>query len=777
MALLDGVPAFDPQAAECLARELFGFEATASLLPGERDQNFLLRDRSGTARVLKVANASEAAESVAVQAALADRVRVVAPGLCARTLPGLDGACVAEVDGPGGLRHAVRLVEFLDGVTIGSLDAVSARLRVDWGRKVALVDRALMGFDAPFLHRPLAWRLETARDGIGCRRALLDAETGRLVDVLLDAFERETMPCLSALRTGPIHNDANDHNVLVAPGGDEVVGLLDFGDAVHGYLAADLAVAAAYAVLGQPEPLDALADVVAGYAEVLPLESAEQDALYGLVCLRLCLSAAMAAENRLVRPDDPYLVISQRPLAEALPKLAERPFGFGAEVVRAACDPATPHEAREPERDPAPQRTLHVGPNVRLSYAQPVHVGRGFRQFLYAADGRRYLDAYNNVPHVGHGHSDVVAAAVRQQRRLSTNTRYAYRSIGAYAERLASTLPDGLDVCFFLSSGSEANELAIRLARAATGARDVIVLDGAYHGHTTAMIDLSPYKHAGPGGTGAPDWVHVVEQPDLYRGSFRADVQDAGARYAAGVAESLARMAERGRGVAGFLAESCPSVGGQHVLPDGYLRDVYRAVRRHGGICIADEVQTGLGRMGDAFYAFEAQGVVPDVVVLGKPLGNGHPLAAVVTTRAIAEAFDNGMEFFATFGGGPVSCEVGLAVLDVLERERLVPHAASVGSRLLEGLRELSVRHAAIGDVRGRGLFLGVDLVEDRATRDPATSLARRVKNRLRADGVLIGTDGLADNVLKIRPPMPFDGQDAERLLETLDAALAAEPI
>jgi 4-aminobutyrate aminotransferase-like enzyme/Ser/Thr protein kinase RdoA (MazF antagonist) len=775
VALLDGVPGFDPEAAERLARELFGFDGRAVSLPSERDQNFRLRDAHGQTRVLKISNAQDPVSAVAVQTQLVDRVcAAVGGGLCARTMPARDGSMAVLVDGAGGQRHVVRLVEYLEGVTISALDVVPARLRVDWGRRVAQVDRALAGFDAPFLHRPFVWRLETAVEEIERRRAWIDADLLPVVDALLAEFVRCTVPCLPALRLGAIHNDANDHNVLVSPDHGGITGILDFGDVVHGYLVADLAVAAAYAVLSQPEPLDALADVVAGYASVLPLEPAEQDAVYGLVCLRLCLSAAMAAENRRARPDDPYLLVSQAPIAEVLPKLAERPFELGAAVVRAACDPATPHEPREPEDDPARLRKLHVGPSVRLSYEQPIHVARGFRQFLFAADGRRYLDAYNNVPHVGHGHPDVVAAAVRQQRRLATNTRYHYRALGLYAERLAATLPDGLDVCFFVSSGSEANELALRLARAATGVGDVVVLDGAYHGHTTGMIDVSPYKHAGPGGVGAPSWVHVVEQPDLYRGRFRADHAEAGRHYAADVASKLAGLADGGRRVGAFLAESCPSVGGQHVLPDGYLVDVYAAMRRQGGICIADEVQTGFGRMGDAFYAFEAQGVVPDVVVLGKPIGNGHPLAAVVTTRAIAEAFDNGMEFFATFGGGPVACEVGLAVLDVVEREQLMSHAARVGSHLLAGFAELAARHPAIGDVRGRGLFLGVELVEDRASQRPATSLARRIKNRLREGGILIGTDGLADNVLKVRPPMPFSVADADRLLAAIDDALAA---
>jgi 4-aminobutyrate aminotransferase-like enzyme len=294
------------------------------------------------------------------------------------------------------------------------------------------------------------------------------------------------------------------------------------------------------------------------------------------------------------------------------------------------------------------------------------------------------------------------------------------------------------------------------------------VLDAAYHGNTSSLIDLSPYKHRGPGGTGTPDWVHVAPLPDDYRGPYRRGSPDIAKKYARHVADLVARWP-----VAGFLAETCPSVGGQILLPPGYLAEVYRIVRAAGGVAIADEVQTGLGRMGTDFWAFEAHGVVPDVVVLGKPLGNGHPLAAVVTTREIADAFDNGMEYFATFGGNTVSCAVGLAVLDVLRDEQLQEHALRVGERLLSGLRPFVDRCPIVGDVRGSGLFLGVELIRNRETLEPAAAEATAVINRMREDGILLGTDGPYHNVIKIRPPMPFSLSDADRLVETLDAILA----
>ena len=392
----------------------------------------------------------------------------------------------------------------------------------------------------------------------------------------------------------------------------------------------------------------------------------------------------------------------------------------------------------------ARQRLL--GGNLSIAYEKPINIVRGEMQYLYDDQGRRYLDAYNNVAHVGHCHPKVVAAGQQQMQLLNTNTRYLSELIIRYAERLTATLPDQLSVCYFVNSGSEANELALRLARAHTKARDMIVLDHAYHGNTTTLIDISPYKHDGPGGEGTAPWVHKARLP-----TSEHDTHD--------IIDLLAQIQTK---LCGFIAESMPSVAGQIVLPDGYLRRVYEAVRLAGGVCIADEVQTGYGRIGTHFWAFEKYGVVPDIVVLGKPIGNGHPIGAVITTREIAASFDNGMEFFSTFGGNNVSCAIGLAVLEVVQAEKLQSHALEVGEQLLNGLRELQQQHDLVADVRGSGLFLGVELVKDGA---PATFEANRISNRMREEGILLGTDGPFHNVIKIRPPMPFSPTDAELLL------------
>jgi 4-aminobutyrate aminotransferase-like enzyme/Ser/Thr protein kinase RdoA (MazF antagonist) len=415
-------------------------------------------------------------------------------------------------------------------------------------------------------------------------------------------------------------------------------------------------------------------------------------------------------------------------------------------------------------------RRQHVGRSLSLSYRQPLKIVRGAGQFLYDDEGRAYLDGVNNVCHVGHCHPRVVQAGAAQMAVLNTNTRYLHDHLVDYAERLTATLPEPLRVCFFVNSGSEANDLALRLARTYTHQRDMIVINVAYHGHLTSLIEISPYKHDGPGGGGTPTHVHKVVMPDPYRGPYQGAAT--GPRYAAHVAEAVARIEQQGRGVAAFIAESLLGCGGQIVLPAGYLAEAYRHVRAAGGLCIADEVQVGFGRVGTHFWGFETQGVVPDIVTLGKPIGNGHPLAAVVTTPAIADAFANGMEYFNTFGGNPVSCAIGLAVLDVIRDEGLQAHALQVGNWLMEGLRGLAERSPLIGDVRGLALFIGVELVLDRGTKTPAGEHAAYIANRLRDHGILISTDGPDHNVLKLKPPLVFTAADAERLVATLEQVL-----
>lgn len=421
------------------------------------------------------------------------------------------------------------------------------------------------------------------------------------------------------------------------------------------------------------------------------------------------------------------------------------------------------------------QRKKLLSPNLSIAYVDPLYMQRGVGAYLYDHTGRRYLDTVNNVAQVGHEHPRVVRAGQRQMAVLNTNTRYLHPLVTQFAAELLATAPAPLEVAFFVNSGSEANELALRLAKTYTGQKDVLALQVGYHGNTNACVEVSSYKFDGPGGKGATPWVHILPLPDTYRGLYRGETSESARQYAQHAEQVIAELQAQGRKPAAFLAESIVSCGGQIPLPPGYLAQVYTRVRAAGGVCIADEVQTGCGRPGTHFWAFEAQSVVPDIVTIGKPIGNGHPLAAVLCTRAVADAFANGMEYFNTFGGNPVSCAIGLEVLKIIREEGLQENALHTGNYLQTGLQNLSSRFPLIGDVRGAGLFLGIELVADSALKIPAAAQATYIANRMRQLGILMSTDGPDHNVLKIKPPLVFRQPQADFLLGMLERVLGED--
>ena len=1015
MSILDYTPNFRLEEAVYLADSLYGLSTTAKLLPSERDQNFLLQTDNRERYVLKIANGTEERTLLEAQNSVMGHVTPFV-SFCPQVILDANNEEIGTIRSNNGTEHFVRLVSYLPGIPLGDVKHHTNDLLHDLGSKIGQLTNALSGFDHFALHRNFHWDLANGLDIVHKNAKLIrDAELQRIILKLTSNFEQNTASLLSFLPRSIIHNDANDFNLLTDSEGDpykkyqSIVGLIDFGDMVYSYTIGDLAVAIAYGILGKPDPLSAAARIVAGYHAEHPLAEFELTALFGLLTMRLCMSACIAIEQQTRQPENEYLGISQAPIREILPKLISIQPRFAEAVFREACglppfptsvgvrkwlashpdefaspldfdlhtgsihvldlsvssslldsDPdkneethLTPRinatiaekgaqvgigrydEARLIYTSPAfatgdkvtdEYRTIHLGVdlfapagtavyaplagtvaaltdnnnpqdygpvivlehaneehptfytlyghlsreslngislgqkikkgelfaaigesevngswtphlhfqvitdllelgtdfpgvarpsqrkvwlslcpdpnlilgipneifppresvlaeslanrhrllghNLSISYREPLKIVRGWKQYLFDDQGCKYLDAYNNVAHVGHNHPRVVAAAQKQMGILNTNTRYLHDNILRYAEKLTSLLPETLNVCFFVNSGSEANELALRLARTFTNQKDMIVLDAAYHGNTTGMIDISPYKHNGPGGMGTPDWVHIAPIPDDYRGSYKRNDLGAGAKYAKDVLGVIDKLKANGRGLAGFIAESLPSVGGQIIPPPSYLKNVYRYVREAGGVCIADEVQTGFGRVGTHFWGFEIQGVSPDIVVLGKPIGNGHPLAAVITTSEIAHAFHNGMEFFSTFGGNPVSCAIGLEVLNVVLDENLQEHALHVGNRLLAGLRPFVDQFPLVGDVRGSGLFLGLELVTNRESLDPATIEASYVMNRLREYGILLGTDGPFHNVVKIRPPMPFDEENAVFLVEMMERVL-----
>jgi 4-aminobutyrate aminotransferase-like enzyme/Ser/Thr protein kinase RdoA (MazF antagonist) len=707
-------PRFTADDAARLASDLYGVEGAAAPLPSERDQNF----RIGTEFVLKIANPAECPALLDAQNAALDELRQAETGLqWPEVRVSVAGERIVEKGG-----HLIRLLTWIPGVCFAEAPR-SAEVLCSLGRAVAQMDLAMAAFDHPAAHREFHWDLRQARQA-RAYLPMLPAARRRLVEPIFEAWENIDW---GGLPFSVIHGDANDYNVLVDGGGTSVVSVLDFGDMVYSATVGNLAVAIAYAMLGREEPIFAAKQVVDAYRKLRRLSDVEIDTLYPLAATRLAMSVCYCAWQASESPDNDYLNVSNGPAWALLEKLAALPEGWPTEVFRDTSP-----------RDLLARRRRHLGPSLSISYREPLHIVRGWRQNLYDADGRAYLDCVNNVAHVGHSHPRVVRAAADQMARLNTNTRYLDSHLVEYIERLTATLPSPLSVVYLVCSGSEANELALRLARAHTGRESVLVVETAYHGNTNALIDISPYKFDSPGGRGKRPHVTVLPMPG----------------------RPWTCPAEPGA----FICESALSCAGQVILPPGYLRDIYNRVRAAGGVCIADEVQTGFGRPGSRFWMFETQGVVPDIVTLGKPIGNGHPMGAVITTPEIAASFANGMEYFNTFGGNPVSCAIGLAVLDIIRDENLQENARRMGEYLTNGLRDLQQRRDAIRDVRGLGLFLGFDLPDEHY----ATDLVNRMKDR----GVLLSTDGPRHNVIKMKPPMVFSQADADLLLERLDEAL-----
>ncbi|KAL7305702.1 hypothetical protein TKK_0001958 [Trichogramma kaykai] len=431
-----------------------------------------------------------------------------------------------------------------------------------------------------------------------------------------------------------------------------------------------------------------------------------------------------------------------------------------------------------PKSETLKLRERYIGESCTLFYkSNPLKIVRGKGQYMYDERGDEYLDCINNVAHVGHCHPDVVRAGQEQMAVLSTNSRYLHDNIVICARRLTSTLPEKLSVCFLVNSGSEANDLALRLAQTYTGNKDTVCIDHAYHGHLTSIIDISPYKFTHLE-SGRKEHVHVAPCPDVYRGKYRDDIypnEDLGEKYADDVKTICEDIKSKGRGVCAFIAESLISVGGQILPPKNYFSNVYKHIREAGGVCIADEVQVGFGRVGSHMWAFQLYGedVIPDIVTCGKPMGNGHPVAAVITTPEIARAFaSTGVEYFNTYGGNPVSCAIANAVMEVIERENLQEHARKVGDHLLSELKKLAKRRPIIGDVRGVGLFIGIELVLDRKSRSPATAEAKHVVYRMKEEKIIVSSEGPDYNILKLKPPMVFSIDNANHFVACLDDIL-----
>ena len=762
-------PLFPLERVRQLAREKFGLVGDAKALYSERDQNTLLREADGRAWMLKIANIDEAPEAIDCQIEALRHIERVDPGLpVPRVLLTRDGRTTGQLEAAAGRRHVVYALSFVDGQIAAERELPAGLLR-RVGAIQARLGRALRGFFHPAAgSRELLWDVRMAPAYLPLLGLLPDPQREVAAQILDDGI-RSVLPRLAALRAQAIHGDLHGHNLILDNGGD-IAGIIDFGDMIHGALVCDLA-AALGDLMAPPDRIpQVLENLVRGYNQVRALEADERALLFDLVGLRLVFTMLVNAFRLSQTPEEPNYAADAGfggwDVLCALRALTRERF---EELIDVACG------LREADTAPAVAQSLLarrkrlLGSRPYLFYDRPLHAVRGDGVWILDDTGRRFLDCYNNVPIVGHCHPLVTEAIARQGRILNTNTRYLGAQVLDYAERLGAKSGGELTACAFVNSGSEANDIAWRMATAWSGAHGALAQEFAYHGITEAIDAISP-SAIRIGALAAH--VRTLLAPDGYRGRYRAGTPDLGVRYAEDADQAIASLAGAGLKPAAYFIDSAFMTNGILEPQPHYVAEVFRRVRAAGGLCIADEVQSGFGRMGEHFWGYQHHGVTPDIITIGKPAGNGHPLGVVITRPEILDHFVERTAFFSTFGGNNVSAAAGLAVLDVLENEDLVASATAVGAYFRAGLEALQRRHPLIGDVRSIGLAIGVELVLDRLTLEPAPRETLRLINALREEGVLTGSEGVHGNIIKMRPPLVFRREHVDIAVAAFERAL-----
>lgn len=753
-----------------LAKSHFGLEGVLSALYSERDQNMLLREADGSGWVLKIANANEDADLIDAQIAALRHIEATDPDLPVPHIrDAVDGSSAVTITGPDGRAHRFYAVAYLEG------DIAAARTlsRGDYqriGAGIARLGRALRGFaDAALVGRQLPWDVRQATACLAQVEYLPDPASKAAVQGHLRHFVTETLPKLAGLRAQTIHGDVHGHNLILDPN-NAITGFIDFGDMLHAPLVFDPGGALGDFITRPEDAETIMAALVSGYNEVTPLEEAEIHVLYDVMLARQAVSMVINAYRLAVTPEAPnYLADAGFGGVETFRALLAIGRDAATAIFRRACGlPAGDETASVAEL--VERRKNVMGSRLYVFYDPPLHMVRGEGVWLIDDSGRRFLDCYNNVPIVGHCHPRVTSAIARQIRILNTNTRYLGEQVLEYAERLAALTGGELTACAFVNSGSEANDIAWRMARAWTGNRGFLCQEFAYHGITEAIDAVSPsaIRHGNP-----PDHVRTILAPDGYRGIHKHGTPEMGARYAEDADQAIASLADAGMKPAAVIIDSAFMTNG--VLPPvpGYVAAVFEKVRAAGGLCIADEVQSGFGRMGTHFWGYQHHGATPDFITIGKPAGNGHPLGVVLTRPEILDHFCNQTAFFSTFGGNNVSAAAGLAVLDVIEDECHVAKATETAAYFHDGLRRLGERHDVIGDVRSAGLAFGVELVKDRRALTPAPAETARLINLMRDEGMLVGSEGVHGNIVKMRPPLIFEKSHVDIALTMTENALA----
>lgn len=763
-------PRFTSSSAEQIAQRYFAIEAKAESLDSERDQNFRLHSVTGTHYVLKIANSAEEPSAIDFENAVLEHISAVAPNIpVPRVVASTAGENVV-IHNSKGVDYLVRCLTWLHGKCLSDVKP-TADLRKQLGAELATLGRALRGLFHPAARRPLLWDMQNLAELTPWIADMEDSRTRALCETFVARFSKNTLPKLAALRNQVIYHDLHGGNVYVNDDSPpKISGIGDFGDALYGPLICDVAVAAAYQLSTGDDPLEGVIEFVQAYNSVTALEREEIDQLPDLIMARLVASLAISTWRAHRFPENrDYIVGDAKLVADGLNALSRVPTHEATRRLREACglhDHPDVAASQQSDEQLENRRKLVFGPTFELFYDRPVNLVRGDDVWLYDRAGEAYLDAYNNVPLVGHCHPEVVSALCRQAAMLNTHTRYLNDAVVEYGDRLLSLFPAALDRVLFSCTGSEANELAIRVARACTGNEGVIVTRNAYHGNTTTIAKLSPDDD---GKESVEKWKETIPSPDTYRRAARSNSSDWVQDYLDEVDLALERIRSRGIKPAALLLDCGFTSDGMYLPPPGLVTGTAAKIRAAGGVLIADEVQSGFGRLGQAMWGFEVHGAEPEIVTLGKPIGNGHPLAATIMRHELLDVFTKHNHYFNTFGGNPVSSKVGLAVLDVFERDGLLRNSRETGIYLKDRLNDLADNHECIGDVRSSGLFAGIEVVLDPASKEPATDTARRIVNNMRELQILISTAGPCENVLKIRPPLPFAPSHVDRLVDGLN--------
>lgn len=661
-----------------------------------------------------------------------------------------------------GKKHTYRLLSYLPGSFLAETRH-TAPLLESFGSSLAKMNSVLIKLHSPVIEaKVIQWDLKHFQKNWQYLEAIPKARDRSLVDYFCLQFNEHVLPLQYKLRQGIIHNDANDWNVLVA--NDKVTGIIDFGDVCHSWIINELAVGLTYVLMEKEDPLNAAELVIKAYHALFPLKEIELSVLYYLIAGRLCMSVLNSAHAKKLKPDSDYITVSEKFAWNSLRKWVSINPINAHNRFREAC--GFPKVLGKSLDEQLQRRVDNFSDSLSLSYKKPIQMTGAAFQYMYDAEGNTFLDAYNNIIQVGHCHPTVVRAGQRAMAKLNTNTRYIYDELLDYTDTLLAKFPAHLNKVFLVNSGSAASDLAIRIAKTHTAKKKIMVMEHGYHGNTQNGIDISHYKYNHKGGTGKHKNILEAQLPKYFGSGM--DTEEAIANHYIALAKK--RISKNKGKIAAFISEPIVGCGGQVPLPKTYLKGIYVAIRAQGGVCISDEVQVGFGRLGDYFWGYEMYDVVPDIVVLGKPIGNGHPMGAVVTTQELSDSFDNGMEFFSSFGGNPVSCAIGEAVLQVLEEENLPQQAKGVGAYFMTGLKSVQQEHPELADIRGEGLFLGVEILDMNG--NPNTELASYIKNELRKRYILTSTDGPYDNVLKIKPPLYFNRNNVDQFLQELGMVL-----